>query len=226
MLKELQKIFQRKGLVEEAIEESHQMLRNDLEMFKAAAKSLRESETAEIEIDIEAMDIKINKYERDVRKKVLTHLAVSDASDLNIGLILISVIVDIERIGDYTKNIVTLAENHPGKLVIQIPEWEKDLKNIEEIVLKNFNVLIEALEKSDKKLAENLLNDLWRIKKTCSKYVAATLHCDDLNIKPSDAVAIALYMRYLKRISSHLMNIASSLVNPFHKIGYRKVNKY
>lgn len=225
MLKELQRIFQRKGLMEQAVEESNQMLRDDWEMFKAAVKSLRESETAEVKINIESMDIKINQYERDVRKKILTHLAVHDASDLSIGLILISIIIDIERIGDYTKNIVTLAENHPGKFFIQIPEWENDLKKIEETVSENFGNLIEALEKSEKQIAEKLLNELWRIKKLCSKYVAATLHCDDLNLKTSDAVAFALYLRYLKRIASHLMNIATSLVNPFHKIGYRKTHK-
>ena len=224
MLKELQKIFHRKGLLEEAVEESRIMLRDDWEMFKAAKKSLRESEAAEVDIDVESMDIKINKYERDVRKKILTHLAVNDATDLNIGLVLINIIVDIERIGDYTKNIVTLAENHPGKLIIQIPEWENDMKDLEDIVSKNFGVLIEALEKSDQQLAEKLLDELWRIKKICSKYIAATLQCDDdPHLKPCDAVAFALYMRYLKRIASHLMNVASTIVNPFHKIGYRKV---
>ena len=76
MLKELQKIFHRKGLLEEAVEESRIMLRDDWEMFKAAKKSLRESEAAEVDIDVESMDIKINKYQRDVRKKMLTHVAV------------------------------------------------------------------------------------------------------------------------------------------------------
>ena len=36
-----------------------------------------------------------------------------------------------------------------------------------------------------------------------------------------EAVATALYVRYLKRISSHLKTIASSVVNPFEKIGFR-----
>jgi len=33
--------------------------------------------------------------------------------------------------------------------------------------------------------------------------------------------ALALYTRYLKRPAAHLSNIASSLVNPFHRIGYK-----
>jgi len=37
----------------------------------------------------------------------------------------------------------------------------------------------------------------------------------------NEAVSTALYVRFLKRISAHLMNIASSIVNPFDRIGFR-----
>ena len=37
----------------------------------------------------------------------------------------------------------------------------------------------------------------------------------------NEAVSTALYVRFLKRISAHLMNIASSVVNPFDRIGFR-----
>ncbi len=221
MLKELQKIFQRKDLMQQAVEASHEMLKEDWEMFREAVKSLRESNTAEIAINIEEKDIKINKYEREVRKKVLTHLAVNDVSDLNIGLVLISIVIDIERIGDYTKNIVELAQNHPGRLVFE--PWESDLKNIEETISKNFGVLIHALEESDETQAKNLLDELWRIKKQCDAFNMTLLKNDKFNLKICDAVALALYLRYLKRVASHLMNVATSIVNPFHKIGYRKI---
>jgi hypothetical protein len=35
-------------------------------------------------------------------------------------------------------------------------------------------------------------------------------------------VTTALYIRYLKRTSAHLMDIASSLANPFDRIGFRE----
>jgi phosphate uptake regulator len=222
MFNELKRILQRESLLQQALNDSHKMLGKDWIMFNAAMKSLRESETAEVDIDIDSMDIEINKFERGVRKKVITHLAVNDVADLNIGLVLINIVIDIERIGDYTKNIVTLAENHPGKLIIPFPEWERDVKEVETAISRHFGVLIESMEKSDKSLAESLLDEMWKVKKICSKYVAATLKLDSSDIKVADAVAIALYFRYLKRIAGHLMNIATSVVNPFHKIGYRK----
>jgi phosphate transport system protein len=221
MLKELHKIFQRKGLMEQAVDASLEMLRYDWEMYREAVKSLRESDTAELAIDIGERDIQINKYEREVRKKVLTHLAVNDVSDLNIGLVLISIVIDIERIGDYTKNIVELAQNHPGRLVID--PWEPELKKIEDTISKNFGVLIHAVEKSDQTEAKNLLNELWQVTKQCDHFITTLLKDEQLQLKINDAVAISLYLRYLKRVASHLMNVATGIVNPFHKIGYRTI---
>jgi phosphate uptake regulator len=220
MLKEIQKLFSRKGLMEQAVEACHDMLVEDWEMFKAAVSSLRESETAELALNIEEKDIEINKYERTVRKKVLTHLAVNDVGDLNAGLVLISIVIDIERIGDYTKNIVELAQHHPGKL--HGGKWNDDLNQIEEIISKNFDVLIRAIEQADGALAKQLLDKLWKVKNDCDSCIWALVKEKDVGLKIPDAVALALYMRYLKRVSSHLMNVATSIVNPFHKIGYKK----
>jgi hypothetical protein len=36
------------------------------------------------------------------------------------------------------------------------------------------------------------------------------------------AVTVALYMRYLKRVSAHIKNVATSVVNPYHRIGFRE----
>ncbi|NIR50713.1 hypothetical protein GWO43_19185, partial [candidate division KSB1 bacterium] len=39
--------------------------------------------------------------------------------------------------------------------------------------------------------------------------------------KSSEAVPLALYLRYLKRVAGHIQNVASSIVNPFHRIKYQ-----
>ena len=205
--------------MEQAINASQEMLKNDWEMFNEAVKTLRKNNTSEMAINIEEKDNLINKYEREVRKKVLTHLAISGVNDLNIGLVLINIVTNIERIGDYTKNIIELAQNHPGRLVIE--NFEPNIKDMEETISKNFGNLIQALEQADNKLAKELLDELWQIKNKCDSYNESLLKDNSIEIQVNDAVAIALYMRYLKRIASHLMNVATSLVNPYHKIGYR-----
>ena len=39
-----------------------------------------------------------------------------DVTNIDSGLVLINTVVDIERIGDYSKNILDLAKNYPKKL--------------------------------------------------------------------------------------------------------------
>ena len=51
--------------------------------------------------------------------------------------------------------------------------------------------------------------------------VGALIGHEDPGLPCNEAVSTALYVRFLKRISAHLMNIASSVVNPFDRIGFR-----
>jgi hypothetical protein len=36
------------------------------------------------------------------------------------------------------------------------------------------------------------------------------------------AVTVALHLRFLKRVSAHLKNVATSVVNPYYRIGFRE----
>lgn len=75
-------------------------------MFEASVESLHRRDDGAVEIDIYKLDKDVNRFERDVRRKVMTHLVVSGPADLPSGLVLINVVIDIERIGDCAKNIV------------------------------------------------------------------------------------------------------------------------
>jgi phosphate uptake regulator len=55
---------------------------------------------------------------------------------------------------------------------------------------------------------------------TCDSALNNILKMKDEKIG-KDHIALALLLRYLKRINAHLKNIASSVVNPFHRIGYK-----
>jgi len=43
---------------------------------------------------------------------------------------------------------------------------------------------------------------------------------DSKDLSVRDAVVYALFSRYLKRISAHLANILTTVINPFHEVGY------
>ena len=63
MLKEIFELFKSDSLHNQALEECYEMLDIVKEMFNESTKTLRKSDTAEIPIDIYAMDKKINEFE-------------------------------------------------------------------------------------------------------------------------------------------------------------------
>ena len=219
MFKQIFEIFKSDSLYEQALSECHEMLNIDLTMFKESIKSLRKSDSADIDIDIFKMDKKINEFERDVRRKVMTHLAIGGKEDIGSGLVLVSVVIDIERIGDYTKNIYDLAVNHPRKL--NGGSVEDRLAEIEKISFNLFEKSIQAFKSQNIEKAGGLME---YYKENISKQSDSITNdiiagkIGDLEI--GTASAVGLYARYLKRIAAHSRNLISSIVNPFESIGY------
>jgi phosphate transport system protein len=220
MFKAFFELFRKESLLQQAYDRSLEMLQEDREMFLAAASSLREHDDARIELDIYAKDQMINAYEREVRRKVMTHLAVQRSGNIAAGLALVSIVIDIERIGDLTKNIVDLALRHPGRL--ECGSFEESIRKIETTVKTMFTLLIEALPEGDEAKAKEVMSEHWWIARRSDEILNGLIGRTDPTIVCSDAVSTALYVRFLKRISAHLMNIASSLVNPFDRIGFRE----
>ena len=220
MLKELFAIFKKDTLLDKAYMRSYRMVDITWEMFVDAKKSLREMEINELEIDIHDRDIEVNKFTREVRRNVLSHLTVAGPDDLYSGLLLVSIIIDVERIGDYTKNIVEMAINHPAKLYGGM--YEEDLKRIETAVEDTFKRVRKIFETTDVQDAEKLLSDYHWVNRLCDQRVIDYIKGSDKTVSTSDAVSLALYFRYLKRINSHLRNVATSVVNPFDQIGFKR----
>jgi len=218
MLKEWLAIFKKDTLMDRAYQRSYLMLDLTREMFSRAKESLRHLEDNQVDIDIRDKDSEINKYEREVRRNVFNHLVISGAAKLPSGLALVSIIIDIERIGDYTKNIVELALNHPGRL--HGGKYEKDLQRVEEGLEDNFVKTRDCFESCDETKALRLLEEYKWVNPICDKILIGLIKEEDQKIQPGDAVSLAMYFRWLKRINSHLRNITTSVVNPFDRIGF------
>jgi len=218
MWKEILAIFNKDTLLDQAYKKSYEMLDITYQMYQEARSSLREREDNKLAEHIYGQDIAVNKFEREVRRKVLSHLAVSGTTDLYSGLVLVSIIIDVERIGDYTKNIIEIAQNHPPRLHGGL--YEEDLLKVENAVEDVFIRVREIFEKAEAKKASQLLEEYQWINKLCDQHAIDYLNERDKTISSGDAVALSLYFRFLKRINSHLRNIATSVVNPFDKIGF------
>lgn len=220
MFKSLLEIFKKEDLLQQSYDACIKMLHTDFEMFQAASNSLRKSDTGEMSIDVYAKDAEINAFEREVRRKVVAHLSTSPARDIVFGLILVSIVIDIERIGDFMKNIIELAKHHPKKL--HGGPFEEFLIEIEGKVAKRFKSLIESFEKSNTEMARSIMMEHREYSKNCDKILHRILEGALNELSSGDAVAIALYIRYMKRISSHITNVASGIVNPFDRIGFKE----
>lgn len=217
-MKAILDIFRSADLLQQAFDESVEMLETDLKMFEASRNSLRRSETGEIKIDIRAEDAKINHYERDVRRKVLVHMTTTQSKDIVFGLILVSIVIDIERIGDYTKNIMDLAINHPLKLTAG--NFEERVSILENNISRRFRELIVAFKESNVEKARGLMRDHKEQTDGCEAITKELIIKNNSSLPCCDAVSLALYLRFLKRVSSHITNIASGIVNPFDRIGF------
>jgi len=221
MWKNLINYLKQDDLYTQALRECHAMLDLDLEMFKSSIETLRRSDSCETAIDIYATDKRINEFERDVRRKVLSHLAVSGASDLSSGMTLVSVVIDIERIGDYSKNIYAMARAHPKRL--HGGSLEADIAEIEKNVDRIFTQTVQAFKDSNSETARAVMSGYKEeLVVLCDTLVDGIISGKTTDLNPGDAATLALYVRFLKRIAAHSRNIMTSVVNPFHRIGYKE----
>lgn len=219
MFRKLKELFSSDSLLNQAFENCSQMLQECRDMCEKSIHALRYTESNLLEFDIYKMDKSVNHFERSVRRKILTHISVSGTSDLASSLILLTIIVDMERIGDYSKNIVELALNHPQQLAAGT--IEEALKEIEQYVLPSFSTLQDILQQADLSSAREFIEKNHAITKRCDAWVMQLLRGELQCVTAGTCAALALYIRYLKRIFAHQMNIASSVVNPYDRIRYR-----
>ena len=219
MLKEFFNLLKSDSLFEQALSECHEMLEIVREMFNSSTNSLRNPKTEEHPLNIYEMDKKINHFERDVRRKIMTHLTVNPQQDLSSGLVLVSVVIDIERMGDYTKNIYDLAVKYPEKL--STGKYEDAISKMEDDVKNYLNQTIDAFKNQDIELGRKLMEEYKTdISSVSNEIVNEVVASKDSELSAGQASALCLYLRYLKRISAHSRNLISSIVNPFERIGY------
>lgn len=218
MWKELKNLWSSDNLLKEAWDMSYEAIKIDREMFDEAIESLWGNPTEKTQKLIYRKDKLINKYEREIRKKVITHLAVQGGINLAPGLVLSTVIVDVERIGDYIKNIVELAEMHPKEL--KADQIKTVLQKMESGIKTLLFKAPICLENGDENLALELYIGTKEVGRTCDDYIRKIITGEVSDLTVESASVLVLYFRYLKRINAHLRNIVSSVINPFDRIGY------
>ena len=222
VFKDLVTIWNSEDSLSQAWTSSNEMLHLSHEMFTDSINALRSGEKNKVIKSIKLRDEEINQYHRDIRKKVVTYYSVSkDVTNINSGLVLINMVVDIERVGDYTKNILDLAKYYPKKL--RSEKISEDLRIIEQAVIERFQNTVKAVEEMDEIAAKELIKSYRSDLGKLSDNLVASSISGGLKIGEEHmASSMVLYARYLKRIGAHLKNITSVVINPFESIGYKK----
>ena len=221
MLDRVISLWRSEDLLSQAWEESFQMMVLSNEMFSASIRYLRRGEKIKTLKNLKKRDREINEFQKSVRKKVVTHFSVSQkVEDFPSGLVLLNIVVDVERLGDYTKNILDLAIHYPDPLVSE--DCLNSLKEIEDDILSRFTDTLTAIEQQDEKLAKKLLKSYRKSFSNISDKIVNDGISGKQGYKDQkEAASVTLYARYLKRVGGHLKNITTTMLNPYEEIGYR-----
>ena len=208
------KIWQKSSLLNEATEETNKMLEMTKDMYVFSLRVLMDNEK-EVS-DIYKLDQELNQMQISVRRKVLEHLSINPKQDTTGALILVTIVVDIERIGDYAKNLIELAHLYPERLC---GTYCDRVHKFETEITKIFDNTIKAFKEADETLAEQVMSTHAKLAPEVEKLIEDIIN--DKTLAGREAVIYALLARFLKRVSAHLKNVASSVVNPFHRLGYK-----
>ncbi len=217
MFKQFIEALRRRPLLSQMYAEMEAMLAQAVDMFRPISEVLRGKRelSQETRDQVYAMDRKINRIQRRIRKQLVEHLIVSPGSDVPISLVLMSIAKDAERVGDLCKNILEVTE----ELVEPLRHGHYGTR-FRDLLLRTedlFEPTVEAFLQSDRDIGQEAVDRGRALAKECDAVIKDLLN-DDRPCR--EAVLYALLARYLKRVDLHLTNIASSVVMPLHMIDY------
>jgi phosphate uptake regulator len=184
--------------------------------FDVAANALLGGTDPEvIRKDLFSTDRSINEAEQNVRRHLVVHVSVHGAASLPACLVLMTVVKDAERIGDYAKNIFDLT---PQASAINSDAFAHgDLVELKDAISAALAKTRKAFDSQDEDEARALVRQMNEMEDRCDQRVEEILASESEHSVPATLV---LAYRYFKRVVSHAMNITTSIFMPLDKIDY------
>jgi phosphate uptake regulator len=191
------------------------MMRHDSHELGLAMKALLgEIVAADVNDELRATDRKVNQLEREIRRELLVHASVLGAIETPAVLVYMSIVKDVERIGDYAKNLLDLALD--GADFSQAPDAD-EWRELTATVLGMIADTAIAFQTRDPGKSRRVLGTGGRMLDLFDDHVSALVKAADPG---PQAVARALAHRYMKRVVAHLMNMLSAVVMPLDRLDY------
>jgi phosphate uptake regulator len=217
MLREILSLFRSGDAIEEMGRSFTGMLDLATELTLDAGRHFFDGPpTPEERTSVSKRDIELNKMERRLRKQVIVHLALGEGPrDAAYGLLLMSLVKDVERIGDYCKNISEVYDDGGGP----VPDDDNaaELREIRAIVEETLSATAPVFSASNTEAALDLILKGREVNRRCDALVKRIATAD---YNAATTTTLVLGARYYKRIQSHLLNVLSGVVMPLHKLDY------
>lgn len=210
MLKELFGGSPNTKLLDSAFEDVSKMLQQSAKMFDHALSALLDNQP--LAVDLEDLDDVVDEGERMVRRTVLQHLSMNPEQDLVASLILVSLVQDAERIGDFARG---LAELVPLARSPRRGPFADRLRAAADVVRPLFEQTERCFKDDDPDMARKVVSTATENKRIL---IALTSDVAASDLSADMAVVYASTARILRRIGSHLSNIASSVSQPYDRI--------
>jgi phosphate transport system protein len=196
-------------------EKIQRMLVHDRHEFELAMSSLLGTAVAkEVNDELRSTDQKVNRLERQIRRELVVHASVFGGIDTPTVLVYMSIVKDIERIGDYSKNLLDLALD--GASFAETPDVE-EWRSLTEEIGQYIHGAGATFKSRDPGRCRELLTRGDQLLDLFDERVSALVRGDD---QGPQAVPRALAHRYLKRVVAHLMNLLSAVVMPVDRIDF------
>ena len=199
----------------ENIESQVQRMVNDARhTFDLALSAVTGGAVETVADEIRETDRQINATEVEIRRALLVHASVHGGIDTPEVLAFMNMIKDLERIGDYNKNIFDLAEE--GVSFTESPELDSIL-SLRDEVSSRISLMGEILSMRDEERARTYIERGDEMRKDFDRRVNELLHSTEAAVT---AVPKALLFRFLKRVSAHSSNVVSAVVMPVDQLDY------
>jgi phosphate uptake regulator len=206
------RVSERLDSVEEKVQA---MFRHDRREFDLAVAALLGDAVAnDVRGELRATDQQVNQLEREIRRELLVHASVFGGIDSPSVLVYMSIVKDIERVGDYAKNLLDLALDGArlGELA-DAAEWRRVAADVAQMI----DGTGAAFRTRDGGRCRALRMRGDALLHRCDEEVSVLIRRDDPG---PQAVARALAWRYLKRVVAHLMNVLSAVIMPLDRLDY------
>ena len=196
--------------MDEAFAEVSGMLQRSARMLDHSLEVLLDN--TPVSMDLEELDDMVDEAERRVRRTILHHLAVNPKQDLVASLILVSMVQDAERIGDFARGLVELVKMARSP---RSGPFAEELRGFADRLRPLFEMTERAFRKAHGTEARRMIKTHRALRNDLKAYRTRVAESD---LSADMAVLYAGAAQIFRRVGAHMSNICSTVVQPYDEI--------